>query len=35
MEISHESDLDEKSIIEDLHAVESRNASPINSPMVM
>jgi len=35
IEISHDSDLDEQSIIEDLHAVESRNASPINSPMVM
>jgi len=35
IEISHESDLDEKSVIEDLHAAESRNASPVNSPMVM
>jgi len=35
IEISHETDLDENSIIEDLHAVESRNSSPVNSPMVM
>jgi len=35
IEISHESDLDENSIIEDLHAVESRNASPAQSPMIM
>jgi len=35
IEISHESDLDENSIITDLHTVGSRNASPINSPMAV
>jgi len=35
IEISHESDLDEQSVIEDLHAVESRKASPAQSPMVV
>ncbi|ORX53293.1 actin depolymerizing protein [Piromyces finnis] len=35
IEISNESDLDEQSIIEDLHAAESRNASPSNSPLVI
>lgn len=35
IEISSESDLDEKSIIEDLHLADSRKASPAASPIVM
>jgi len=34
IEISHESDLDEQSVIDDLHAAESRKASPAQSPIV-
>ncbi|KAG4103838.1 hypothetical protein H8356DRAFT_927777 [Neocallimastix lanati (nom. inval.)] len=33
IEISHESDLDEQSVIDDLHASESRKASPAQSPI--
>jgi len=35
IEISHESDLIEGSIVEDIHAVDSRRESPTGSPLVM